>query len=158
VTGALLGEPAGFDPVAARTAADVAVTALVFDTLYRVGPDGRIAPHLAAALPEVVNGKSHIAIRPGAHFHNGAALGAADVAASLARVKDAPAGWLLAGIDDIAVDGDAVVLGTTAQGSGPAPGRARHRDHPARPGAAADRAHRLGAVPSGRGAQGSPRA
>jgi ABC-type transport system substrate-binding protein len=113
VTGALLGEPAGFDPVAARTAADVAVTALVFDTLYRVGPDGRIAPHLAAALPEVVNGKSHIAIRPGAHFHNGAALGAADVAASLARVKDAPAGWLLAGIDDIAVDGDAVVLGTT---------------------------------------------
>jgi hypothetical protein len=113
VTGALLGEPAGFDPVAARTAADVAVIALVFDTLYRVGPDGRIAPHLAAALPEVINGKSRIAIRPGAHFHNGAALGAADVAASLARVKDAPAGWLLAGIDDIAVDGDAVVLGTT---------------------------------------------
>lgn len=113
VTGAVLGEPAGFDPVAARTAADVAVIGLVFDTLYRVGPDGRVAPHLAAALPEVAGGKSRIALRPGAHFHSGAAVTAADVAASLARVKASPtAGWLLAGVEEITVDGDVVIVAT----------------------------------------------
>lgn len=114
VVGSVAGEPAGFDPVTARSVADTTVVALVFDTLYRVGRDGRVAPGLAAALPEVVDGKSRIAVRPGVHFHNGAALTAADVAASLARVKASPgAGWLLASVDDIAVDGDAVVLGTT---------------------------------------------
>ncbi|MBK9030207.1 MAG: hypothetical protein IPL61_02510 [Myxococcales bacterium] len=113
-SGSVLGEPAGFDPIAARSVADTTVIALVFDTLYRVGPDGRIAAGLAAALPEVVGGKSRIALRSGVHFHNGAAVSAADVAASLARVKaSAGAGWLLAGVDDIAVDGDALVLGTT---------------------------------------------
>ena len=112
--GSVLGEPAGFDPIAARSVADTSVIALVFDTLYRIGPDGRIAPGLAAALPDLAGGKTRIAIRAGVHFHNGAAVTAADVAASLARVKaSAAAGWLLAGIDDIAVDGDALVLGTT---------------------------------------------
>lgn len=113
ITGTLLGQPSGFDPVEARSPADAALVGLVFDTLYRVGPDGRIAPSVAADLPEVTGGKSRIAIRPGVHFHNGAALSAIDVAASLSRVKaSAAAGWLLAGVDDITVDGDAVVLGT----------------------------------------------
>jgi ABC-type transport system substrate-binding protein len=114
VVGSALGEPGSLDPVAARSVAETTVVGLVFDTLYRFGPDGRIAPHLATAMPEIVDGKARVVIRPGAHFHNGAALGAADVAASLARVKaSATAGWLLAAVDDIAVDGDAVVLGTT---------------------------------------------
>ena len=113
VTGTLLGQPTTYDPVEARGPADVAVVGLVFDTLYRVGPDGRVGLGLAAGYPDVTAGKSRIAIRPGVHFHSGATLSAADVAASLARVKaSAGAGWLLAGVDDIAVDGDAIVLGT----------------------------------------------
>jgi len=112
--GSVLGEPAGFDPIAARTVADTAVIALVFDTLYRVGPDGRVGLGLAAALPEAADGKLRIALRPGVHFHNGAALTATDVAASLERVKQSPgAGWILAGVDAIAVDGDAVLLTTS---------------------------------------------
>ena len=114
VVGSALGEPGSLDPVAARSVAETTVVGLVFDTLYRFGPDGRIAPHLATAMPEIVDGKARVVIRPGVHFHNGAALGAADVAASLARAKaSASAGWLLAAVDDVAVDGDAVVLGTT---------------------------------------------
>ncbi|MEZ4404188.1 MAG: ABC transporter substrate-binding protein [Kofleriaceae bacterium] len=114
VVGTVLGQPTGFDPVAVRSVADATVVGLVFDPLYRVGADGRVAPALALGLPEVVGGKSRITIRPGVHFHNGATLTAADVAASLARVKDsASVGWLLAGVDAITVDGDAVVLATT---------------------------------------------
>lgn len=114
VTGTLLGQPASYDPVEARSPAEAAVIGLVFDTLYRIGPDGRIGLGLAAELPQVTSGKSRIAIRPGVHFHNGALLSATDVAASLKRVKaSASAGWLLAGVDDIEVDGDAVVLGTS---------------------------------------------
>ncbi len=113
VVGTVLGEPATFDPIAARSPADTAVVGLLFDTLYRIGPDGRIGLGVAAAFPEVSGGKSRIAIRPGVHFHNGATLSAADVAASLVRVKASDgAGWLLAAVDDITIDGDTVVLGT----------------------------------------------
>jgi len=113
VTGTLLGQPSTFDPTEARAPADLAVVGLVFDTLYRIGPDGRIGLGLAADFPAVSGGKSRIAIRPGVHFHNGATLSAGDVAASLTRVKaSASAGWVLAAVDDIAVEGDAIVLGT----------------------------------------------
>lgn len=114
VVGSLLGEPSGYDPVAARTPADVQVVGLIFDTLYRVGPDGRVGLGLAADFPQAAGGKSRIAIRPGVHFHSGAVVGAADVAASLQRVKaTAGTAWLLAGVDEITADGDAIVLGTT---------------------------------------------
>jgi ABC-type transport system substrate-binding protein len=87
---------------------------MVFDTLYRVGHDGRLALGLAAAMPEIVDGKTRIALRPGLHFHSGAALTVADVVASLERVKVNPTvGWLLTGVDSIAAEGDVVVLGTT---------------------------------------------
>ena len=111
VTGTLLGEPASLDPVFARGHAELAVVGLVFDTLYRTGPDGVLVPHLAAALPVVDGGKARIVIRPGVRFHDGSPLGVVDVVATLSRVKaSVAAGWLLAGVDAISADGDAVVL------------------------------------------------
>jgi len=111
VVGSVLGEPATLDPVAARAPADVAVAALLYDTLYRAGADGVVAPHLAAALPDVTGTTARIALRPGARFHDGSPITAADVVATLTRVRaSAAAGWLLAGVDQIAADGDAVVL------------------------------------------------
>ena len=109
--GSLLGEPASLDPVAVRAHADAAVVGLLFDTLYEVGPDGVVYPQLAAALPEVQADKARIVLRPGVRFHDGSALTAVDVAATLARVRaSAAAGWLLVSVADIAVDGDDVVL------------------------------------------------
>lgn len=111
VVGALLGEPATLDPVAVRSHADAAVVRMLFDSLYEVGPDGVVHPQIAAALPEVQQDQARITIRPDLRFHDGTPLTAADVAATLARVRaSAAAGWLLVSVEDIAVDGDAVVL------------------------------------------------
>ncbi len=111
LVGSVLGEPASLDPVAARAPAEVAVVGLLFDTLYRIGPDGVVVPHLAAALPEVAGNQARIELRPGIRFHDGSALTAADVAASLARVRTSVgAGWLLAGVAEVVADGEAVVV------------------------------------------------
>jgi MarR-like DNA-binding transcriptional regulator SgrR of sgrS sRNA len=109
--GTLLGEPAGFDPVAVRTHADAAIVGLLFDTLYEVGPDGVVYPQLAAALPDVQADRTRITLRPDVHFHDGTPLTAVDVVATLARVRaSAAAGWLMVSVTDITVDGDDVVL------------------------------------------------
>jgi ABC-type transport system substrate-binding protein len=109
--GTLLGEAASFDPVAVRTHADAAVVGLLFDTLYDVGPDGVVYPQLAAGLPDVQADKARIPLRPQLRFHDGSALTAVDVVATLARVRaSAAAGWLLVSVSDITVDGDDVVL------------------------------------------------
>jgi ABC-type transport system substrate-binding protein len=110
VEATLLGAPV-LDPVLARTHADITAVGLVFDTLYRIGPDGIAQPHLAAAAP-VLDEKAttvRIAIRKGVRFHDGSALEPRDVAASLdrARAKDK---WLLAAVSNVRVDGDAVEL------------------------------------------------
>ncbi|MBE7453121.1 MAG: hypothetical protein HS111_30905 [Kofleriaceae bacterium] len=111
VIGTLLGEPATLDPVMARSHAEIAVTGLLFDTLYVVGPDGAVRPHLAAALPELTDQRVRIALRPGLTFHDGTALTAVDVLATLARIRTSQAaGWLLASVADLAVDGDDVIL------------------------------------------------
>jgi ABC-type transport system substrate-binding protein len=96
VEATLLGAPASFDPVLAHSHADATAVELVFDTLYRVGPAGAATPHLAAALPVVDKTKVTIALRKGVRFHDGSPLTAADVVASLDRVRSTAARWTLA--------------------------------------------------------------
>jgi len=110
VVGSLLGEPATADPVAARSHADITLVGLVFDTLFRIGPDGEAVPHLAAAPPELIATRARITIRPGVVFHDGSPLDADDVAASLRRLARSDAGWLLAPVSAIEVNGDAIEL------------------------------------------------
>jgi len=107
VEGALLGAPVTLDPPLAQTHAEITAIDLVFDTLYRVGTDGVVTPHLAAALPSV--GKDHVRItlRKDVLFHDGSPLVAADVVASLERVRTTTARWALAAVSTIKVDGDA---------------------------------------------------
>ncbi|HTR55761.1 MAG TPA: ABC transporter substrate-binding protein [Kofleriaceae bacterium] len=114
VEATLLGAPA-LDPLAARTHADATAVALVFDTLYRIGPDGIAVPHLAVGEP-VLDEKGttvRIAIRKGVRFHDGTALEPRDVAASLERVR-AKEKWLLAPVTAVGVDGDAITLSLRA--------------------------------------------
>jgi len=89
VEATLLGGPATFDPVAAKTHAELTVIGLVYDTLYVLGPDGTARPHLAAA-PPVFDEKrttARIELKKGVVFQDGTALTAQDVAASLERAR-----------------------------------------------------------------------
>ena len=97
--GSLLGAPIAFDPQGVQTHAEVAISDLVFDTLYRVGPSGAVQPHLAAGPPQLdaAQTTATIAIRKHVRFHDGAPLAAADVVASLERLRGG-AKWPLAGV------------------------------------------------------------
>lgn len=108
----LLGAPATLDPLAAKSHAEVTVSSLVFDTLYRPGTiGGAPQPHLAAAAPVLDEKQTtvHIAIRRGIRMHDGSELTAQDVAASLERART-QARWLFAPVLGVKADGDAVVL------------------------------------------------
>lgn len=111
--GGLLGEPVLLDPVMARSHAELTVVGAVCDTLYRIDERGVPVPHLALALPTVdpVTGLIRIPLRRDVRFHDGSALGADDVVATLERARrSSAAGWLLAPISAIEADGDTIVL------------------------------------------------
>jgi peptide/nickel transport system substrate-binding protein len=108
--GSLYGEPVMIDPVAARSHAEITVVGLSYDTLYRVEADGAVVPHLALGPVTGDDRTARFRIRPGVELHDGSVLTAADVVASLGRLRDSPSAWVLAGVDAIAVDGDAVVM------------------------------------------------
>jgi len=112
IVGSLLGEPASIDPVDARSYGEIALVGLVFDTLYQIGADGAVTPHLAAGPPQVAADGLHVVIplRPAVRFQDGHALGARDVAASLDRLARSDAGWLLASVAQLGAAGDAVEL------------------------------------------------
>jgi peptide/nickel transport system substrate-binding protein len=113
LVGSVLGKPVTLDPVEARGHAEVQVVSLVYDALYRVAADGRVLPHLAAGPPELSADRlvARVRVRPGALFHDGGPVRAADAAASLRRLARSPrSGWLLAPVTSIRHEGDEVVL------------------------------------------------
>jgi peptide/nickel transport system substrate-binding protein len=105
----LLGAPAGFDPVTAQASADITVVGLIFDTLYTIGPDGVARPHLALGPPalDAARTAAHIALRRGVQFHDATPVTAADVVASLERVRG-KAAWVLAPVTAIRASGDGI--------------------------------------------------
>ncbi len=109
-----MGRPAVFDPHAARTQSELTVADLVFDGLYRIDRTGSPALELATSLPIVSDDKLkvEIPIRVGAFFHDGSALTALDVVASLRRLKHGSAGWLVGAVSTIEAseDGKRIVL------------------------------------------------
>jgi ABC-type transport system substrate-binding protein len=112
VVGSLLGEPATLDPVMARTEAEISLVGMLFDTLYKLQPDGTVAPGLALAMPEVDGNIASIQVRT-VETHDGGSLGPADVAASLDRLRTSAAGWILAGVGGVSAADDRVVLTLT---------------------------------------------
>jgi peptide/nickel transport system substrate-binding protein len=122
VRGSLLGAPVTFDPVAAQSHAEITVIGLVFDTLYAIGADGAVEPHLAVGPPvlDAARTTAHVALRRGVAFHDQAVMTAADVVDSLERVRSR-VGWLLAPVTSVRAAGDGIDLALRAPGIDVAP-------------------------------------
>jgi len=117
IDAALLGAPVTLDPIAAASHAEITVVGLVFDTLYTIGADGQIEPHLALGPPvlDAARTVAHVALRRGVTFHDQSAMTASDVADSLERVRG-KLPWLLAPVAAVRVAGDGVDLVLRAPG------------------------------------------
>ena len=109
--------PVGLDPhIVTAFASFMVVNGTIYEGLTAVDKDLRVGPGLAESWTVSPDGKSYtFKIRRGVTFHNGAAMDAADVAASLKRVlgKDiaSPMASRLAAVDTIAApDGATVTL------------------------------------------------
>jgi peptide/nickel transport system substrate-binding protein len=109
VEASLLGAPVALDPVAAQSHAEITVVGQVFDTLYTIGLDGAVQPHLAIGPPvlDPARNIAHIALRRGVMFHDATPLTASDVASSLERVRS-KVGWLLAPVAEVRASGDGI--------------------------------------------------
>ncbi|HEU5059836.1 MAG TPA: ABC transporter substrate-binding protein [Kofleriaceae bacterium] len=112
IVGSLLGQPASLDPVRARSHAEAQLATLLYDTLYRIGEEGEVVPHLAVDLPALSSDgrEARVRIQKGAFFQDGSQLGAADVAQSLDRLSHSDAAWLMAPVASVSHDRDVLVL------------------------------------------------
>ncbi|HZS39081.1 MAG TPA: ABC transporter substrate-binding protein [Polyangia bacterium] len=97
--GALASSAVDLDPLSLNPG-DGEIAALLFDSPFRVDPLGRLRPQLALALDvdRATPLRARLRLRPDVRFHDGTPLRAKDVAASLARALQSPAGWMLAPI------------------------------------------------------------
>ena len=102
--------PTSLDPHRAIEGYSFMVTNQIYDTLVRLGDGGVIEPGLAAAWSRPEPTVLRLELRRGVQFHDGQALDAAAVAASLQRVSDpalaARAAFLLAAVDAYVVVDD----------------------------------------------------
>ncbi|MGQ9366213.1 ABC transporter substrate-binding protein [Azospirillum sp. ST 5-10] len=114
VTVATIGEPPTLDPVGVTSDLVSIITQHMFETLYTFDAEWKLTPLLAAAAPTLSpDGRVYtIPLRPGVTFHDGSAMTAADVVASLERwTKVSPRGKTTAAmVESIAAKDDATVV------------------------------------------------
>lgn len=104
-------DPTNLDPAKATDSPSATVNSHIFETLFELTPEGTIEPRLATGYTVSDDGLTWtLDIRQGVTFHDGTALTAADVEASLERFID-PANaftfrFLLSRIQEVNVLGD----------------------------------------------------
>ncbi len=114
------GSPAGLDPHVVPAFNTVLINKNIYEGLTAIDKDLKIVPSLATSWTVSKDGLSYrFKLKPGVKFHNGKALGAADVVASLNRIRDAKTGSPYASrlsmVKDIVADkGDVVINLSTA--------------------------------------------
>jgi len=87
------GSPAGLDPHVVPAFNTVLINKNIYEGLTAIDKDLKIQPSLATSWTISKDGLSYrFKLKPGVKFHNGKPMGAADVVASLARVRDAKTG------------------------------------------------------------------
>ena len=115
--------PVGLDPHIATSFATQLVTSTIYEGLTAIDAGLRVVPALAASWTVSDDGLTYrFQLRPGATFHNGRAVTPADVAASVARVRDpktgSPYASRFAAVKSVEPDGNAVVV-TLSEPSAP---------------------------------------
>jgi peptide/nickel transport system substrate-binding protein len=116
--------PVGLDPQVATSFATQLITSTIYEGLTAIDADLHVVPALAASWTVSDDGRTYrFQLRPGAAFHNGRALTAADVVASIARVRDPKTGSPYASrfvsVASVEPDGDSAVRVTLEQPSAP---------------------------------------
>jgi peptide/nickel transport system substrate-binding protein len=112
IVGSTLGQPATLDPVQVESHAEAQLAMLLYDTLYRIGEEGEVIPHLAVDLPAVSSDgrEARIRIHKGALFQDGSPLTAGDVEHSLGRLSRSGAAWLMAPVAAVHHDKEVVIV------------------------------------------------
>ena len=112
VTAPLPDMPATLDPTRMARESELQLALLLYDTVYRLDASGRPVPHLVESAPQVSqDGKSwRLRLRSTVMLHNGQPLTAAQVAASLNRLRGSAAGYLLAVVREVIADGNQLVI------------------------------------------------
>lgn len=102
----VVGTPRFVNPVLAVTRADKDLSALVYDGLMRLGPEGTIIPNIAESVTVSDDGLTYnIILRQNVFFHDDVPLTAADVAFTVLRMQDAQLGSpLRANFADVTIE------------------------------------------------------
>lgn len=111
---AIIGEPGPMEPMAVTADLISILTQHIFETLYAFDEQWEIAPLLASDMPTISeDGLLYtIPLRSDVRFHDGSAMEAEDVVASLERwMALSPRGKLAAeSVEEIAAEGEAVTI------------------------------------------------
>jgi len=87
------GSPAGLDPHVVPAFNTVLINKNIYEGLTAIDKDLKVVPSLATSWTISRDGLSYrFKLKPGVKFHNGKALSAADVVASLNRIRDSKTG------------------------------------------------------------------
>jgi len=113
LTTAITTNPPTLDPQATFNGFSFAVTNHIYETLFRVTPEGEIAPGLATEWAFLEPTILEVSLRDGVTFHDGTPLDAEAVKASLERLLDpetgAPGRFVVAAIQSIEVVDDSTL-------------------------------------------------
>ncbi|WP_084079544.1 ABC transporter substrate-binding protein [Demequina sp. NBRC 110057] len=83
--------PSPFDPVQMQRGTDALIWGSIYDTMFIIGPDGELVPHLAESYEYSDDGlQLTLHLREGLTFSNGGPATAEDYAATLLYVRDNP--------------------------------------------------------------------
>lgn len=80
--------PTELDPRLSSDAWSEKISQLIFRSLYRRGPSGRLEPDLVADLQQPDDHTWHLTLKPEVRFHNGRLLTSQDVRATLEYIQD----------------------------------------------------------------------
>jgi ABC-type transport system substrate-binding protein len=104
--------PVTLDPARATRESELQLAALLYDPLFRLGPGGQPQPHLVLPHPAVADaGRTlRLQLRPGVRLQSGRVLAAADVVASLRRLRGGPNAHLIACVSSLEAESPQTVV------------------------------------------------
>ncbi|WP_297596747.1 ABC transporter substrate-binding protein [uncultured Cetobacterium sp.] len=113
-------KPKSLDPAMYNEIPSLFIVEQIFNTLFRIDPNGKIVPELAESYEYVTPLELVIKLKRGIKFHNGEELKANDVAFSVNRMLEKPATKvMLDAIDSVSIVDDYIVKIKLKESSAP---------------------------------------